>query len=161
MKMAEPLRNLNGRLVTYLFVPLLIVVGSAAWGAQTCTTATIDEPISLPDGSAHPPGKLTVCVHRDFSPVSSLHMTYVNRRPVAMLMSRRGVSEGQAERPFMMFRRIDGGRLQLYGYALPSRQHMTTYLLSAPASSRQPVLQAGTASDPQNASKLLLAARTP
>jgi hypothetical protein len=148
----------RGSRVALLFVILLSGM-PAAWATRTCLSATIDEPVGLPDGSAHPAGKLTVCVQRDLTPVSTLHVTYVNRQPVSLLTSRRGVSEGLVERPYMMFRRTDGGRLQLYGYALPAGRHMITYLLSAPVS--QPSHDALGADHALIRPELLLAARTP
>jgi hypothetical protein len=88
----------------------------------------VGEEVRLPDGSIHPPGTLTLCDSRSYSPVSTIHATYVNGMPIGMMLSRRGVSEGGAERqPFIMLVRDSSGLLHLYGYAVPSGKRMITY----------------------------------
>ena len=106
-----------------------------------CTSAVVEEQVQLPDGSLHPPGTLTLCDSRSYSPVSSIHKTYRNGMPVGMMLSRRGPSEGGAERqPFVMLVRDGNGLLHLYGYAVPSGRHMVTYRMQQPRSTGAPQL---------------------
>ena len=66
---------------------------------------------------------------REMSPVASLHHVKLDNRPVGMHTSRRGVSEGPAESPYLMFARVDDGKLQLSGFAVPSGSRMETYVM--------------------------------
>jgi hypothetical protein len=100
-----------------------------------CTSAHLAEQVLLPDGSLHPSGTLTLCDTRSYSPVSTIHATYMDGMPVGMMLSRRGTSEGSAERqPFFMLVRDESGLLHLYGYAVPSGKHMVTYRMQQPRS---------------------------
>ncbi len=70
----------------------------------------------------------------DYSPVAAFHEIYVNHMPVGLFLSHQCGSEGPAEaEPFMMFYRQADGGLRLYGYALPSGDHLTNYFLDPPA----------------------------
>ena len=111
-------------------------VATLAGDRGKCTSAVIEEQVQLPDGSLHPPGTLmTLCDSRSYSPVSSIHKTYMDGMPVGMMLSRRGTSEGGAERqPFVMLVRDGSGLLHLYGYAVPSGKHMVTYRMQQPRS---------------------------
>lgn len=114
-------------------------VATFAGDRGSCTTAVVEEQVQLPDGSLHPPGTLTLCDSRSYSPVSTIHATYMNGMPVGMMLSRRGTSEGGAERqPFVMLFRDGSGLLHLYGYAVPSGEHMVTYRMQQPRSSGAP-----------------------
>ncbi len=125
----------HGRCLEIAVIASILVIGGsgaavAAAGPGVCTTVEVEAPIVLPAAGLHPAGRLTLCVGRELSPVSSLHRTYVNGRPVAMLISRRGVSEANDDDvPFMMFHRDARGRLHLYGYATPAGDRMVTYSL--------------------------------
>lgn len=96
-----------------------------------CFSVEIDEPFQTPDGASHEAGTLTVCKGRTHSPVSSLHHTYKDGLPVAMLYSRHGVSEGLSSdgRAFFMLNRDGEGLLHLAGYAVPDGQRMVTFRL--------------------------------
>ena len=115
-----------------VFAPQVVTL---AGDRGKCTSAQVAERVQLPDGSLHPPGTLTLCDSRSFSPVSTIHATYMNGMPVGMMLSRRGTSEGSAERhPFFMLIRDGSGLLHLYGYAVPSGKHMVTYRMQQPRS---------------------------
>ena len=119
-----------------LFAPQ---VTTLAGDRGKCTSAIVEEQVQLPDGSLHPPGTLTLCDTRSYSPVSTIHATYINGMPVGMMISRRGTSEGGAERqPFVMLVRDGGGLLHLYGYAVPSGKRMVTYRMQQPRSTGAP-----------------------
>jgi len=114
------------------FLVALATLAGVAEAAERgdCASVYLDEGFRLPDGSTHPPGVLTICEKRSISPVASQHAVHVDGMPVTMLISRRGRSEGTAERdPFVMLRRDEQGRLHLYGYALPAQDRMVTYQL--------------------------------
>ncbi len=120
---------------TVFVIAVLMTSQSPALAAtDACISATLSDPILLPDGSEYPAGVLTLCQKGDYTPAASFHETYVNRRPIGLFLAQHCVSEGSAEDgPFMMFYRETDGRLRLYGYALPSRDRMTTYFLEQPA----------------------------
>jgi len=134
----------NSRTITSVALAalsVLLIAGLLNPASAVCARATLAEPLVLPDGSSHPGGELTLCVHRDYSPVASLHETYVDGHPIGLLISRRGVSEGNSrDRPFMMFHRDRRGRLHLYGYATPVGQRWVTYLLGQQPGTQTPSL---------------------
>jgi hypothetical protein len=119
-----------------VFAPQVVTL---AGDRGKCTSAHLAEQVLLPDGSLHPPGTLTLCDSRSYSPVSTIHATYMDGMPVGMMLSRRGTSEGGAERqPFVMLVRDGSGLLHLYGYAVPSGKHMVTYRMQQPRSADFP-----------------------
>ena len=117
-------------------VILLSTVGALAGG---CTTTELSDRVQLPDGSEYEASTLTICVSAQYTPVSTLHKTYVDGMAVGMLVSRRGVSEGDGQgKPFMMFHRDSSGTLHLYGYARPSGGQLVTYMLGQPRATDTP-----------------------
>jgi hypothetical protein len=128
-----------------------------------CASVDVEAEIQLPDGSVYPPGKLTLCDSRAYSPVSSLHRTFVDGMPVGMLMSRRKTSEGDGDSvPEVMFLRDAHGRLQLFGYALPTGGGKVTFLLAGNTGARRPEggAVAGKLPPEVSGSLVLVAART-
>lgn len=110
-------------------VVAILVSGSAMAESRFCATATLDEPFVMPDGSEHAPGKLTLCRGVDYTPSIAVHVGYVNRRPINMLFSDRGLSETRDQTdPYMIFSRNKAGRLQLYGFSIPCPKGMETFL---------------------------------
>jgi hypothetical protein len=109
---------------------LALSLAPAHAGNERCTTAVLDQDFTLPDGSVHGPGRLTICDHGAYSPVQALHVLYVNQRPVTMALSRRGVAEAASQtQPFMVFTRRPGGSLALRGYVVPERAASSTFLM--------------------------------
>jgi len=96
-----------------------------------CFSVEIEEPFQTPDGASHEAGTLTVCKGMTHSPISSLHHTYKDGLPVAMLFSRHGSSEGLSAdgRAFFMLNRDGKGMLHLDGYAVPDGKRMKTFRL--------------------------------
>ncbi len=89
----------------------------------------MDAPLRLPDGSVHPSGSLTLCHSIRYSPISSLHETYVNGSPLGMLRSRARTSEVGNDAPAVVyFNRSSDGYLDLYGYVVPQRDSSVTFL---------------------------------
>jgi hypothetical protein len=144
-----------------LLVAFAALAGVAeAAGRGRCTSAYMNEGVLLPDGSSHPPGLLTICESRSISPVASHHSVHIDGMPVTMLISRRGRSEGGAERdPFVMLSRDSEGRLHLYGYALPARDRMVTYQLVPGKRARAAVQAALREGDTSGEPTVLLVAR--
>ena len=100
-----------------------------------CIRAQADAPMLLPDGNLYPAGTLTICDSMKLSPVTSLHKTFVNGQPVAILASRRRSSEISSDAPpVVVFQRDLAGNLELVGYVLPSptsTRRGTTFVLAA------------------------------
>jgi hypothetical protein len=117
---------LAGVVASGLLVPL-----SHAGERGQCTSAIVDEPFRLPDGTLSGPAKLTLCASVKYSPVSWLHKTYLDGYQTTMLISRCGTTEalpGEGE-PFMMLYRDVDGLLHLDGYAIRAGNKMVTYRL--------------------------------
>jgi hypothetical protein len=107
-----------------------------AVASEGCIAVRVPGPMELPDGSVYPAGTLSLCLSRPFSPESAVHRVTVGGIPVGLLLSRSGMSEGEATaEPTVMFRRTEGGRLRLVGYAFPSGARSRTYVLRDPAAS--------------------------
>ena len=62
--------------VAILATGALVSTGALADGR--CVTLEVRGTLVLPDGSIHEPGQLTLCRTMDFSPVATLHKTYVD-----------------------------------------------------------------------------------
>lgn len=96
-----------------------------------CVRVEVSDPIRLPDGRLYPAGSLTLCDSMQYSPVSSLHKTYVNGQAVGVLTSRRRASEMASNaRPTVLFQRNGQGQLELVGYVLPGPRRSVTYQLA-------------------------------
>ena len=99
-----------------------------------CTSADVNEPFVLPDGSVHPAGKVTLCHSHEHSPVKSMHRVLVDRQPVGMFFSERQiiVDESKPSPYYLIFERSSVGPLRLVGYGRPSGAETATYLLDRP-----------------------------
>jgi hypothetical protein len=128
-------RRITGKTVSasvLLFaVTLILLPGSAMAGDRgRCHSAVVEESFQLPDGSVHPPGKVTVCATHKYSPVAHLNAIHVDGMAIGLLKTRRGISEDMTtEAPFFMMLRDGQGQLHLAGYVTPSRNGMVTYEL--------------------------------
>ena len=112
---------------------LLALPGTAEAGQRVCTTATIQEPFVLPDGSEHDAGSLKICHLQKHYPSSTLLVSYVDGQNVGVLLGIAGHNEaGSRSAPFMMFARDPDGRLRLYGYGLQEGSGMATFTLHRP-----------------------------
>ena len=108
---------------------VFVVPGAAMAETRVCATATLDEPFVMPGGSEHAPGTLTLCRSAGYTPSRAIHVGYVDRRPINMLFSYRGLSEAPTtSEPYMMFSRGESGMLQLYGFSVPCQDGMETFL---------------------------------
>jgi hypothetical protein len=92
-----------------------------------CLTVEVARPVVFPDGAEHAGGRLDLCDWKAFTPVSHLHRSYVNGRPIQLLMGRETTNERAAEAPNEVFFRVDvTGRLELVGYARTLRGRSVT-----------------------------------
>jgi hypothetical protein len=119
----------------------------------------------LPDGSIHPAGELRLCLSRNYNPVSGLHKVYVDRMPVAFLLSRASLAEvPKNSRPSVLFYGSLETSLRLAGYTVESNGRVFSYLLGSAPERRETEVAAvpgGTGGDPgmEENGIVLLAAR--
>jgi len=140
LKMSHKTRTAVIEAATWVVLTGLVILASAAGAlAGVCTTTELGGRVQLPDGTEYDANTLTICVIAEYTPVSTMHKTYVDGMPVGMLISRRGVSEvGEEGQPFMMFQRDTNGTYRLYGYARPTGGRLVTYMLGRPSATATP-----------------------
>ena len=95
---------------------------SPAWAlsSRACVTAKVPEEFTLPDGTLHAAGRLTLCTLPAFTPVSGLHRVWVDGEGANFAMSRIVRSEASPDSPaLMLFERSPGSPLEFVGYVLP------------------------------------------
>ena len=94
-----------------------IVLGQA-FAQGPCLTVNLDRPVVFPDGSEHAAGQLTLCDWKAYTPVTQIHRSYMDGRPIQMLLGKRTHAErGPMEPDEMVFRSNGDGRLELIGYS--------------------------------------------
>ena len=124
-------RNFPVRVAVLLAIGLA-ACASASWARDrgACVTADIPETFTLPDGSEHAPGRLTLCAFQAFTPVIELHSVWVDGTGASLAMSRRAVPEEYADtRSMILFRRSPGGALDLVGYVVPFGDKSWSYTM--------------------------------
>ena len=117
----RPHRIFPARLAVILAVGLACCA-SDSWAQDrgACVTAKVPEAFTLPDGSEHAAGRLTLCALQAFSPVVELHSVSVDGTGIGLAMSRRAVPEAYVNtRSTFLFRRAPDGVLALVGYVVP------------------------------------------
>ena len=111
----------------------LAICASAAWAQENgiCVTADVPEAFTLPDGSEHPAGRLTLCPVEALSPVTELHSVSVDGRGLRFAMSRRALAESYSgPRSEILFRRSADGGLVLVGYVVPFGTRSRSYAMT-------------------------------
>ena len=99
-------------------VLLSMIVAGHASAQSSCLTVNLARPVVFPDGSEQPAGRLTLSDWKAFTPVAQIHRSYMDGRPIQLLMGRRSTSERGITEPDEVFFRPDpDGRLELIGYA--------------------------------------------
>jgi len=132
-------RDLYRRLAGFAVVVVVGLGAGAALAESRCVSLRLPDPLLLPDGSVYPAGQLRLCRKLDFSPVSTLHETYVDGRPVGLLRSRRVANESRGEGPAVVrFVRDDQGRLALTGYAVRLEREGFAYRFEPATAGRAP-----------------------
>lgn len=118
-----------GRLAVGAVGALLLLMVPAPAYSGDCVSAQIESPMRFPDGHVQPAGRLTLCDWRELSPVMDVHRTYVNGRPVSMLLGRKTSNEGEGGIPSeVLFKFDEDGKLQLVGYVRSYRGRSETFL---------------------------------
>ena len=119
----------------FLVVALGIFTFLGAIRAQeldTCVTARVPEAYVLPDGSTHEPGRLSLCLAQNLSPVTGLHRVAVEGHTLGLARSHRSLAESRdVTEPLVLFRRRDG-RLELVGYVVRIDRKTWSYALADP-----------------------------
>ena len=106
------------RWALFIGVLLLAIVTGHASAQAPCLTVNLAQPVVFPDGSEHAAGQLTLCDWKAYTPVAQIHRSYMDGRPIQLLMGRRSTSERSVTEPNEVFFRPDpAGRLELIGYA--------------------------------------------
>jgi len=116
---------------------LMLVAGlgacsAAAWAQDTgaCVSAIVPEAFTLPDGSVHAAGRITLCTHEVLSPAVGLHRLSVDGDGTSLAMSQRSrPREFDGARATILFRRVPGGPLDLVGYVVPFGKKAWSYTL--------------------------------
>ena len=153
----------RGRTLAMTFAALaaasLFTTGSAVAGSSSgCIHVDVSLPVHLPDGNTYPAGVLTLCNTAALSPVATLHKTYVNGRPVGILVSRRRANEAPSDDPPSVLFQSDGSTLDLVGYTLPSARRGVTYALNARAEMPTGEVRVAAASSGPSGALVVLAA---
>lgn len=115
------------RWALFAAVLLSVIVAGQVSAQSSCLTVTLHQPVVFPDGSEHAAGRLTLCDWKAFTPVAQIHRSYMDGRPIQLLMGRRSTSERSVTEPDQVFFRPDSyGRLELIGYARTYRGRSMT-----------------------------------
>ena len=125
-------RNVTLRRAVTLIIGLA-ACASASWAQdrEACVAANVPEAFTLPDGSEHAAGRLTLCALQAFTPVVELHSVRVDGAGASLAMSRRAVPEGYADtRPAILFQRGPDGALDLVGYVVPCGDKSWSYTMN-------------------------------
>ena len=110
----------------------LAACASASWAQDrgACITANVPEAFTLPDGSVHDAGRLTVCIHQALNPVVGLHRVRVDGDGDTLAMSHRSRAKEYTDiRPVLLFRHVPGTPLDLVGYVVPFNGMSWSYTL--------------------------------
>ncbi len=91
--------------------------------AGPCLSATIDEQVTLPDGSVHAPGEIRICVKRAYSGADDLNTISVGGESLGLFVGRRTLSEDVPKDvdAVMVFERAPGAGLQLVAFGVRDR----------------------------------------
>jgi hypothetical protein len=130
------LTNPKGRTWSRIALSALIAAGFSAvplvhaGSSGVCVTVDVDRPVVLPEIGTVPAGRLMLCDSVEYSPVATLHKTYLDGKPVGILLSRKRTGEGKpVAEPRVLFRADGTGKLELIGYVLPGRTGSVAFLL--------------------------------
>ena len=118
-----------------LAVALTMSLGSAvsesvAQGRGECVTSEVPEPFTLPDGTMHPAGRLTLCGVLALNPVTGVHRVWLDGTGASIVLTRRTRAEaGPNSEPAFLFRRVQGAPLDLVGFVVSDGRQTWTYTL--------------------------------
>lgn len=114
-----------------LFVGLAACATTAlAQDAGACISASVPEAFTLPDGSLHAAGRITLCTHQVLNPSVGIHRVSVDGDAASLVMSRRSrPNEFDGDHAAVLFRRVPGEPLDLVGYVVPFGHQAWSYTL--------------------------------
>ena len=110
----------------------LAACASASWAQErgACVSSNVPEAFTLPDGSVHAAGRLTLCTVEALNPVLGLHRMWPDGGGASLVMSRRARAEATADsQPVLLFQCAPGEPLDLVGYVLPDGRKSWSYTL--------------------------------
>ena len=115
----------------------LIALVLAAWAPITlaqergaCVSSNVPEAFTLPDGSLHEAGRLTLCTLEALNPVVGLHRMWPEDGGASLVMSRRARAEATPDSPpALLFECAPGEPLDLVGYVLSDGRRSWRYAL--------------------------------
>jgi len=119
------------------FLGAAIFIGLAACATTAlaqdtgaCISATVPEAFTLPDGSLHAAGRITLCTHQVLNPSVGLHRVWVDGDGASLVMSKRSrPNEFDGDHAAVLFRRVPGEPLNLVGYVVPYGHKAWSYTL--------------------------------
>ena len=122
---------------TPTFLGVVLTIGLAACATSSwaqdrgaCVTSNVPEAFTLPDGSVHAAGRLTLCTVLALNPVVGLHRVWPDGDGASLVMSRRALAEATADsQPVLLFRCLPGEPLDLVGYVLSDGRRSWSYAL--------------------------------
>jgi hypothetical protein len=123
----------------------LAAFATVSWAQSggDCVTANVPEDFTLPDGSFHAAGRLTLCTVQAFTPVVGLHRLWVDGEGANFVMSRIARAEVRGDSPpVLLFQRVSGSPLEFVGYVIPGERASWSYALQRPARSGSAVREA-------------------
>lgn len=124
------------RLVAVLGVTLLLPA-TAAQIRGSCVVVDSPSDVRLPDGTLAPRGTLRLCVERNLTPVTVLHVVSANGVPLGLYPARVDRSEASGlPRPLVAFAPLTDGTLALSGYAEGGGRALRCRFAPAPVSAR-------------------------
>ena len=103
-----------------LFIGVLLsaIVAGQASAQAPCLTVDVARTVVFPDGTEYAGGQLSLCDWKAYNPITRLHQSYIDGRPIQMLMGARSTNERSVDDLDEVFFRLDrAGRLELIGYA--------------------------------------------
>jgi hypothetical protein len=101
-----------------------------AQGRSDCVTSDVHEAFTLPDGSTHPAGRLTLCTVLSLNPVTGVHRVWIDGHGASFVLTRRVLAEaGPDTEPAFLFRRVPGAPLDLIGFVVSDGHRTWTYSL--------------------------------
>ena len=93
---------------------------------RTCMVADVPGMLVLPDGKSQVVSSVKICFERWLSPVSAIHVLYLDGRTWGMLFGRAGKDpEAQSPVPLIVYARR-GQEVRLLGFAWPEPHCMLT-----------------------------------
>jgi hypothetical protein len=106
------------------------VPASNAGAREACVTAQVPEAFTLPDGTSHPAGRITLCAVMAMSPATGVHRLWLDGEGASLVLSHRTIAETPPDSsPSLLFKRDARGVLDFVGFVVPDGRRAWTYAL--------------------------------